>query len=112
MAIFYIDTDPTSLLWEQITEIDGREYLLRFLWNDRASAWYLDINDQDGNPIVNGVRLVCGVIPLAREVVGDSRMWSGDLYCYPTTQDDSDPGIGDLGNRVLLVYDDLQPIVT
>lgn len=110
MAIFYVDVDTTALLFEEFVFLDGREYLLRFRWNARAFAWYMDVNDQDGLPIVNGVRLVCG-IRLAREVVGDDRMWPGTMACVSTTQDDSDPGVADLGARVLLIYDDGQPIV-
>lgn len=110
MAIFYIDNSTTATLYEQITFLDGREYIMRFMWNARASAWYLDVSDQDGLPIVNGVRLVCG-IPLAREVVGDFRMWPGTLLCTSATQDDSDPGLLDLGSRCILIYDDGQAIV-
>ena len=110
MAIFYVDTNYPSVIWDQITVIAGREYTLGFRWNARAMAWYLDIGDQDGLPIVSGVRLVCG-IPLAREVVGDSRMWPGTLMCVSTTQDGTDPGISDLGTRVVLIYDDGAAIV-
>lgn len=111
MAIFYIDNDTTALLYEQIVFLDGREYIMRFKWNPRAQGWFMDVNDQDSNPIVNGVRLVCGV-PLAREVVGDSRMWPGTLLCISTTQDDSDPGVADLGGRCVLFYDDGQAIAS
>lgn len=112
MAIFYIDTSSatTSTLWDQISEIDGREYVLRFYWNDRAQGWYFDVSDQDSSPILYGIRLVVGII-LGRELVGDSRMWPGKMACIATTADQSDPGQFDLGARVLLVYNDLQPIV-
>lgn len=113
MAVFYIDTSAsaTLTLWDQITEINGREYVLRFYWNDRAEAWYMDVADQDASPILYGIRLVVGVL-LGRQLVGDSRMWPGAMVCVVTAQDQSDPGQFDLGGRVQLVYDDLQPIVT
>lgn len=111
MAIFYIDVSSslTDVEWDQITEIDGREYVLRFYWNARAQGWYMDVSDQDGSPIVYGKRLAIGV-QIAREVVGDARMWPGIMMCLTLAQDTSDPGQFDLGQRVLLVYDDLQPI--
>ena len=112
MAVFYIDTSTsaTATIWDQISEIDGREYVLVFAWNDRYQSWYLHILDQDSNPILYGRRLAVGVV-LGRQLVGDSRIWPGKLVCVATTQDPSDPGQFDLGSRVLLVYDDLQPIV-
>lgn len=111
MGVFYVDvsSSTTSTRWDQISEIDGREYQLIFSWNDRYQSWYLDILDQDSSPILYGKRLVCGVV-LGRELVGDSRIWPGKLSCVATTPDASDPGQFDLGSRVLLVYDDLQPI--
>lgn len=114
MGIFYVDvsTSQTETEWYQISEIDGREYVLRFYWNARYQSWYMDIGDQDGAPILEGVRLAVGIIPLGQQLVGDSRMWPGDLYLSPQSQDDSDPGQFDLGTRVLLIYDDLQPIET
>lgn len=113
MGIFYIDTSTsaTESEWDQISEIDGREYVLRIYWNARAQGWYLDASDQDGVPILYGLRLIVGV-KLGRQLVGDSRIWPGTMACVATTQDDSDPGQFDLGTRVLLIYDDLQPIVT
>jgi hypothetical protein len=111
VAIFYVDTtsSTTDLEWDQISEIDGREYVLRFYWNARAQAWYMDISDQDGSAILNGQRLVVG-IAIGPQLVGDARMWPGIMACVAQSQDTSDPGQFDLGGRVLLVYDDLQPI--
>lgn len=109
MAFVSVDVSSSSSAdyWMQYTQIDGREYLFTFYWNDRASAWYMDVADQDGVPIGSGIKLVCGVA-LMRAIV-DDRKWPGALFCLPSTQDDSDPGHDDLGTRVLLVYNDLQP---
>lgn len=112
MAIFYVDVSAsaTATRWDQITELDGREYVLVFTWNARYQSWYLDALDQDGNPIFYGRRLAVGV-ELGRSIVGDARMWPGKLMCVTFSQDMSDPGQFELGQRVLLAYNDLQPIV-
>ena len=39
-------------------------YNLRQLWNTSGQYWTLDINDEDGNPLVLGVKLVTGIFLL------------------------------------------------
>jgi hypothetical protein len=107
MAIFYIDisTAKTADFWTQYVQLDGREYLFTFKWNKRAFAWYMDVADQEADPIASGVKLVCGSILL--DGVLDSRLWEGTLICASlSTDDDSDPGRDDLAARVVLIYDD------
>lgn len=113
MGVFYLDvsSSQTETEWTQITELDGREYVFRFFWNDRAHALYVDVADQDGVPIFDGAKLVMGVA-LGRWLVGDDRTWPGKLQCKTLSQDWSDPDRFDFGLRVQLVYDDLQPTVT
>lgn len=33
---------------------------IKVAWNDVAAAWYLDISDAAGVPIIQGIPLVCG----------------------------------------------------
>lgn len=40
--------------------LDGTVYQCRCVWNAANGAWSLDINDQNGNPIFNGIPLVTG----------------------------------------------------
>lgn len=100
-----IDTDSSSLFYEQITQLDGREYLFRFLWCDRESAWYLYIYDQGNNPLALSIRLVV-LSPLLRRFV-DPRLPPGLLFCQDMTGQGKDiETADDLGTRVLLAYAD------
>jgi hypothetical protein len=59
--VILIDTDTDALQFDQLTQLEGFEYLLQFMWNDQDLGWYMNLGDQDGNQIASGVRLVCGV---------------------------------------------------
>ncbi len=43
------------------TVLLGVTYTITVRWNALASLWYLDINDVNNNPILNGVPMVAGV---------------------------------------------------
>ena len=44
----------------QVTTLEGVEYTLRFRYNQREDAYYLDIADGAGVLIVGGIKLVHG----------------------------------------------------
>lgn len=49
------------------TTLAGTTYNLAVLWRDgEFGGWFLDINDQNNNPIINGIPLVTGVDLLAQ----------------------------------------------
>lgn len=66
-----------SRYWDQLTQLDGREYLLRFFWSERESCWYLSVYDQDEHPLALGVKLVVGWPILKRFI--DARLPPGLL---------------------------------
>lgn len=103
MARFVIpvpDGTAARSQWVQRTIIAGREYLLSFRWNTREERWYLSIADQDGVAIVSGLKIVCNW-PLTR-LVTDPRAPEADLIAIDMSGDGIDPGLLDLGVRVLL----------
>lgn len=101
--ILFIDNDTTELYYEQITQLDGLEYLMRFLWSDREGCWYLGIYDQNNNPIALGIRLIVSWSLLRRFI--DPRLPSGVLMCVDLSGQDIDiRESGDLGARVKLTY--------
>lgn len=81
--------------------LDGVELELDVRWNDRASAWMLTVSDDDGL-VTAGRRIVVGV-PLLARVMSD-RLPAGELIAVDTSDTDADPGEGELGRRVELVY--------
>jgi hypothetical protein len=90
------------------TVLDGREYLLKFRWNGRAGKWYLSLYDQDESPIYEGIKLVVN-FPLLGARVVDERRPPGELMALDPSSD-RDPGLYDLGTRVILQYIDAENI--
>ena len=103
MSILIIDNESPSTYYDELVQIEGLEYLFEFTWSDRESAWYLNIYDQDENPIAFGVKLVLNARLLRR--FQDPRLPPGLLFCADisgTGQDMTEPA--DLGVNVELVY--------
>lgn len=59
----------------QQTELNGKTYTLEFEFIEREGFWMLHIGDQDGNPLVCGIKLVADW-PLLRR---DWGMMGGEL---------------------------------
>lgn len=108
MALRIINTSTELSGYTQRTILDGREYLLRFLWNMREAKWYLSIADQTGSPIVDGIKVVAD-FPLTRRIV-DERCFPGSLIAMDTSEKGLDPGLTELGDRVVLVYDSVTEV--
>lgn len=88
--LLVVDTSAAadSLDFDQLTQLEGRQYLLRFTWSARESSWYLRIYDQDQNPIALGIRLVVGW-PLLRRF-RDPRLPPGILFVGDTSETDQE----------------------
>jgi hypothetical protein len=87
------------------TRFDGRDFNLKFLWNEREERWYLDIRTDSDLPIVMGIKLITNR-PLLRFYKFDARLPPGELYAWSLTTDESPPGLFELGSgkRVELSY--------
>jgi hypothetical protein len=82
--------------------LEGSNYIFTFRWNTRAEAWYFDITDENGTVLVSGRRLVVDwPIVGVREA---PRVFPGILWAYDTSGQQLDPGVDDLGDRVILLY--------
>lgn len=92
--------------FKQTTNLDGRDYILRFQYNQRMCCWYMSIFDEDDEPITVGRRLSEGVI-IGRHV-RDERMPPGQIMVIDMqssrTEGPRDPGRYDLGTRHRLAY--------
>jgi len=94
---------PSPLLpaFSQRSRLDGREYVIAFAWNAREARWFFDLSDENGEPIVEGVKVIPN-FPLLRRVV-DPRCPPGELAALDNTGDE--PILfADLGTRAILVY--------
>lgn len=99
-AIVPVTTD--QVLYQQVTTLDGVDYVLTFALNLRDSYWYLDVADQDGVPIATGIKVVVSWDLLHRCI--DERKPKGMLMAFDTTGRGLDPGPADFGTRVQLFY--------
>lgn len=109
-------TIPTStdlVNYVQTTSLDGRDYILWFLFNRRDQRWRVSFLDQDESPIRFGVKVVADS-PLLRRETDDRRppgiLLAKDLAAADVVRADGeklvaiDPGVDELGSRVLLIY--------
>lgn len=110
-----LDTSTDLSDYRQVTTLDGVDFVLRFLFNEREGKWYLSLADADDVSIVHGVKIV-PLISLLRKVT-DARRPAGLLMARDLTGPDVDfaagqkvldldPGLTDLGagGRVRLFY--------
>lgn len=101
-----IPTSRELSSYTQRTQIDGRDYLLRFQFNQRIGRWSMDVFDQDEDPIAHGLALRTGA-QIGRGI-RDTRFPPGALMVIDqvalTAQESRDPGLFELGDRFLLTY--------
>jgi hypothetical protein len=102
MATFIIPTRTDSEHYEEQVELDGVVYGLKFAWNHRASGWFLSLAKQDGTPILSGLRIVADW-PLLHYCSHPDKP-GGNLMAMDTSGAGLDPGLTELGSRVLLMY--------
>jgi len=74
-----VSAAQTSTDFETFVQLDGVEYLFRYIWRDRNASWYLNIYDQDENPLALGIRLTVNSVFMRR--FRDTRLPSGLLFC-------------------------------
>lgn len=109
MATRIIPTSTELSSYTQRVVLDGREYTLGFQWNQREAKWYLSLADQDGVAIVHGIKVVAD-FPLLRTLT-DRRAPPGEIWAQDRSGTGADPGLRELGVRVILVYMDAADLV-
>ena len=82
--------------------LEGRDYVLRFVYSERCGDWHLSIFDADESPIVTGIRVVSNFPLLHR--LNDARLPPGMLIALDMGRVAKDPGLEDFGARVRLAY--------
>ena len=87
---------------EQRVTLDGRDYVLRFDWNQRDGHWFLGIYDPNGSAIITGLKLVANWKLLGART--ETLRPPGELLVLDLQTPVVDPGFADLGARHVLVY--------
>lgn len=83
-------------------ELDGLVYSFTFTFNDRMGKWIMDIGDEQGDPIVQGLPVFADWPLLDR--FKDTRLPPGLLIFVDTTGNKVDPTREDFGDRVVGMY--------
>jgi hypothetical protein len=84
------------------TSLESVTYTLQFRWNVRASAWFLDILDEQGSIyLVPGVKLVANW-PLG--AYRADRQPPGCFVVVDSAGEDADPDLVSFGVRHKLIY--------
>jgi hypothetical protein len=102
MAIKEIAVVSSIPNYEFKTDLDGVTYTLAFRYNSRMDRWIMDIKTEDDDPIIMGIPILLGVSLVKR--FADSRLPAGDIFAISTGTTTSEAGKEDLGENVLLLY--------
>jgi hypothetical protein len=110
MTVYRIPTSrgAVNAHYEQRSALDGRDYLLTFQWNQREGYWYLDLADEEKQPIAMGLKLVARLPLLIR--VQHARRPPGEIICVDLSVDGSDPALESWGVTHELYYYDAEEL--
>ena len=103
-----VPLDNTRAFFKQTSQLDGRDFILRFQFNQRLCRWYVGIYDNEDNPLVLGLRLSVN-FPLARVARNtDPRFPQGGLLMIDLEAENNqlarDACFKCLGDRQILMY--------
>ncbi len=102
MALINLPTRTDAARYSFDIELDAVTFHFEMEWNDRNNSWYMSISDASGVPLLSGRRVSIGY-PLIN-IYRDPRLPAGMIEAIDTSSTDTEPGAGDLGDRVKLVY--------
>ncbi len=104
MATWIIPTLTDTEFYVERVELDSVVFELTFAWNTREEKWFLSVADADGVALASGIKIVADW-PLFQSV-SNADMPAGTMLANDTSGAGLDPGLDDLGDRVLLMYQD------
>jgi hypothetical protein len=98
MTIRIIRTPTDDSNYEFVVALDGVDYILRLLWNDRAGRWFLTVKDAAGEGLITARKLCANTPFAAHDLLGPA----GQLWVMCVSPED--PGLRDLGENAILLY--------
>lgn len=101
MAVLQIQAPSGVPFCSQRVQLDQVEFELALSWNERESRFYIVLYDSAGELVVSK-KLVLDY-PLLRGNI-DTRRPKGELLAVDTLGTGEPAGLGDLGQRVVLLY--------
>lgn len=88
---------------EIVTELEGREYSLRFLYSERRERWSVDLRASQSETAIFLGRTVVLAMPIVPRIPHPLAL-AGALIFLPSDGTFTDPKLLDLGGRVRLLY--------
>lgn len=107
MATRQIPLRTTPTVYKMTVELDEFSYGLKLMYRERAGYWYLDISFE-GQLILASIKLVATEDLLApyAYLKADNKLPLGTLRVVDTFNLDTDPTQSNIGNQVVLLYDE------
>lgn len=105
MATLVVPLDDTYDHFTMTTTLDGTTYGMEFNFNPRDNSWYFNLLDNLGNLLLGSIPAIIGW-PLLVQFKYMTNIPPGVLYFLDQTNQDLPPGRFDLGQRVLMVYEE------
>ena len=102
MSTRLIRITGTTGKFQQVVPLEGETYTFVFRWNDRCSRWFLTIRNAAGADLITGKKLVADVPFHPHEV--NEELPPGSIWTLDLSGEGTDPGLRDLGDRVVLMY--------
>lgn len=109
MGAWAIDTPSTAPHYTIDVQIEGQTYRLELRWNVRDSSWYMGILAPDDSHLAAPKRIASGRPLFWRSQ--SPALPPGLFVPIDSAGGDVDPGLQDLGNRVVLLYFDSTELV-
>jgi len=109
MAVLEIPLRSDIESYSFTTTLEGRRYGFGFHFNARMGKWIFDVNQDDGTPIVSGIPVYVGTLPLAR--YRNELLPPGNILFIDTAGGNVDPSEDDLGSRVSMMYIDSTEVI-
>lgn len=85
------------------TALGSGTYRIEFFWNTRDSSWSFVLSDSSGNQLF-ARKITLGAPIFSR--FQDARLPYGEMTAVDTSGQNAEPGLTDLGTRVLLLFTD------
>lgn len=104
MTVYEIKLVGLPSNYEQIVTLDGIDYLLWLLWNDRSQHYFMTIRDADGIDLITARKIVVNIPFAVHDRIESAPV--GQLWFIDTTGSGIDPALRELGQRVQLLYID------
>lgn len=100
-----VPTTPEFPDYEEVVDLGGTVYSLRFVWNDRDASWFLTVETTAGAVLVSGAKIRARWPVLAR--FRDPRLPAGQIVAVQSSTRPgvpAEPGRLDLGADYALVF--------